>query len=134
MYCPTRRRYKLLRYGRVAKGLQLLQDLSGPVSGIETTLQCLFDWFCDNGMTENAAKTEFIVFGSRQPLRLTSEVSAQLLYAVMRADNEVRNLDVILMGNFPFQSRVDMIIGSVPGCSSSQSTQNMSYLSTRSNI
>ena len=62
------------------------------VSRIEIALEYLFYWFCDHGMKVNASKTEFIVFGSKPLLRVTSEVSVRFADSVINASKEVRNL------------------------------------------
>ena len=45
------------------------QDLPPLIDRIESALHRMFDWFCDHGMKVNAAKTEFMIFGTRQMLR-----------------------------------------------------------------
>ena len=91
------------------------RDLPVLVSRIETALQCLFDWFCNHGTKVNAAKTEFIVFGSRQLLALTSDVSVKFNDSTIRAAKEVPNIGVIFYRNLSFQSHVSLIVQKCTG-------------------
>ena len=89
------------------------KDLPLLVKRMETALQCLHDWFCDHGMKVNTAKTEFMLFGTKQMLRDVPDVTVKFINATISCAKQVRNLGVIFDRHLSFQPHIDQL---VPKC------------------
>ena len=89
------------------------RDLPQLISRIEMALQCMLDWFSHHGMKVNAAKTELMLFGTKQMLRDIPNVSVRFSDVMISCADQVRNLGVIIDKNLSFQSHVDKL---VPKC------------------
>ena len=83
------------------------QDLADLVSLMETTLDTLFQWFCQNGMKVNAAKTQMLVLGTPGMLRSLPPITLTFCGAVVSGARSVRNLGIHLDRHLNFQTHID---------------------------
>ena len=64
-----------------------------------------------NNVSLNAAKTEFIVFGSKQLLRkLTKPITATIHYSIFSTADSTKNVSVWLIQEINFERRISKII------------------------
>ena len=89
------------------------QDMPNLISRIEAALRSMFDWFCEHGMKVNAAKTECMIFGTKQMLRDIPDVSLNFIDSTIYCASQVRNLGVTFDRYLCFQPHVDQL---VPKC------------------
>ena len=91
------------------------QDLPLLTDRIESALHRMVGWFCDHGMKVNAAKTEFMIFGTRQMLRnVPTDVKVNFVGSTITCSNQARILGVIFDSYLTFQPHIDQL---VPKCS-----------------
>lgn len=91
------------------------RDLPILVDRIESALKSMFDWFCQNGMKVNAAKTEFMILGTKAMLRDVSDVTIKFCNHSILASKQARNLGVVFDQNLSFQPHVDHIVRKCTG-------------------
>ena len=70
-------------------------DVGALIDSMECTLRSLDIWFADNALKVNAAKTQLMVFGSRQNLRTLPPISVVFRGETLSPEVKVRNLGVI---------------------------------------
>ena len=90
-------------------------ELPRLISTIETALRCLLNWFCHHGMVVNAAKTELMLFGTKQMIRDIPKVQVQFANATISCADQVRNLGVLLDTNLTFQCHVSKVVTKCTG-------------------
>ena len=85
------------------------------VRRLENALHCLHDWFCSHGMKVNAAKTEFMIFGTKQMLRNAPDVTVKFFDSSISCVKQARSLGVTFDRNLSFQPHVDQLVSKCTG-------------------
>ena len=85
-------------------------DLDQLVHRMESALNDLFGWFCQNLMKVNADKTKLLVVGTRQMLRGLPRVTLHVGDASIVESDTVRNLGVTLDRYLSFEPHIEDIV------------------------
>ena len=91
------------------------RDLPLLVDRMESALKNIFDWFCENDMKVNAAKTEFMTLGTKAMLRDLPDVTIRFCDNTIQASRHARSLGVIFDINLSFQPHVDQTVRKCTG-------------------
>ena len=85
-------------------------NMSQNIMKMERSLADLSWWFRKNAMKLNAQKTQLIVFGTRQNLKLLPPVSVKLDNVSIFESQTVKNLGVIFDRHLSFDSHIDYVV------------------------
>ena len=103
-----------------ADGTQVLisgkkQNISDMIGCLESELSLLSDWFAQNSLKLNSAKTQVIVFGTRAMLKDLPEVSVRVGNTVVSGCREVKNLGVHMDRYLTYGDHIDHMVRKCTG-------------------
>ena len=84
--------------------------MSENVLKMERSLDALSWWFRKNAMKLNASKTQLLVFGSREKLKLLQPVSVKIDNTSITESQTVKNLGFIFDRHLLFDSHIDHVV------------------------
>ena len=84
-------------------------ELSRLIALMETALSTLYQWFCNNSMKVNAAKTQMMVLGTPGMLRNLPTVTLSFCGSTVQDEKSVKDLGVIIDRHLNFQEHVDSV-------------------------
>ena len=109
-------------------------DSEALVASLEKNLAALSHWFRKNGLKVNAEKTQLIVVGTVQNLRLMPQMQIDFMGATISGSRTVKNLGVVFDQNMTFSAHVDDVVrrctGLLSGLSHSRHALPQNTLST----
>ena len=77
---------------------------------METALDSLFQWFCQNGMKVNAAKTQLLVLGTPAMLKNVPPVSINFCGTRVHDVKTVKNLGLHMDRHLTYQDHIDDVV------------------------
>ena len=86
------------------------RDSDALVNSLERNLAALSLWFRKNGMKVNASKTQLIVLGTCQNLRVMPQIQVEFMGAMVVGSRTVKNLGVVFDQNMTFSAHVDDVV------------------------
>ena len=86
------------------------------LSSMESTLSKVSDWFSSNSMKVNTAKTQLIVFGTRNTLRDLPPVQLKFGTSIITESREVKNLGLTMDRHLTFRKPYQSTCGQVYRC------------------
>ena len=103
------------------------RDSDALVNSLERNLAALSLWFRKNGMKVNANKTQLIVLGTCQNLRLMPQIQVEFMGAMVVGSRTVKNLGVVFDQNMTFSAHVDDVVRRCTGllCGLSHSSHSL---------
>ncbi|KAF0314138.1 RNA-directed DNA polymerase from mobile element jockey [Amphibalanus amphitrite] len=109
-------------------------ELAQLVGSLEEALSVAHDWYSKNGLKINAAKTQFIVLGSREMTRRIPSVSIKFAGSTITCSDAVKNLGVWFERDMTFVTHTNDVIrrctGTLCGLSHSRHSLPQSVMAT----
>ena len=90
-------------------------DLANLISRMERALSELFTWFCSNNMKVNAAKTQTIVFGTRQMLKGLPPITIKFAGTTVCESASVRNLGFVMDKYLSYHEHISQVVSRCTG-------------------
>ena len=84
-------------------------DLHRLIGLMESALSVLFQWFCNNCMKVNAAKTQMMVLGTPGMLKSLPPVTLSFCGSTVHEESSVRDLGVTVDRHLNYQEHIDTI-------------------------
>ena len=110
------------------------RDLSRLIQAMESNLSVLANWYGNNGLKINAAKTQLIALGTREMTRRLPPFNITLSGSAVTCSSSVKNLGVWFDSNMSFVTHTDDVVrrctGSLCGLSHSRHSLPPSVLIT----
>ena len=85
------------------------------VQQVETALEKLLDWFCQNQMKINASKTQLLVLGTKAMLRNVPQISIKFGNSFLTDTKAVKNLGLVIDKNLSFEPHIDYLTAKCTG-------------------
>ena len=85
------------------------------VHQLETTLEKVVEWFCQNQMKINESKTQLLVLGTKAMLRNIPQVSINVGRSVVTESRIVKNLGLVIDRHLSFEPHIDQLTAKCTG-------------------
>ena len=85
------------------------RDLQTVITRMQTALNSMYQWFCQNGMKLNAQKTKMLVLGTPAMLRNMPPVTVNFCGATIPDSRVVQNLGLHMDRHLNYQSHIDAL-------------------------
>ena len=90
-------------------------DLNLLISAVEQALNTLYAWFCAHSMKVNAAKSQLIVFGTRQMLKGMPPVRVKFAGSTITESDTVSNLGIVMDKHLTYHDHVNRLVSRCTG-------------------
>ena len=101
------------------------RDSDAMVMSLEQNLAALSLLFRNNGMKANASKTQLMVVGASQNLRMMPQTKVEFMGTTILGSRTVKNLGVVFDQNMTFSAHVDHVVQRCTGLLSGLSHSGM---------